>query len=196
VRTIVSQEAIQEKVQKLGRRISSDYRDKNPVLVTILKGGVIFLADLIRHISIPVQLDFMALSSYGGSTESSGVVRILQDLSTNISGRHVIVIEDIVDTGLTLNYILENLKTRHPASLKVCALLDKRRRHRLSIAVDYLGFVIPDVFVVGYGLDLGEHHRNIPYVVAVDGGEEEVAELNGGDWSSHYGSSESTTRGT
>lgn len=188
MRTIVSQEAIQEKVRELGRRISGDYGEKFPVLVTILKGGVVFLADLIRHITIPVEIDFMALSSYGGSTESSGVVRIVQDLSTNISGRHVIVIEDIVDTGLTLHYILENLRTRHPASLKVCALLDKRRRHRLSIDADYLGFVIPDVFVVGYGLDMGERHRNIPYIVAIEGIEDAATRRTESEWSVEYGS--------
>jgi hypoxanthine phosphoribosyltransferase len=167
---LVSEEAIQAKVAELGRRISDDYsdkvgRDSAPplVLVGLLRGAIVFLSDLMRAIDIPVQLDFIGISSYGASTES-GAVRLVMDLETDIAGRHVVVVEDIVDTGKTLSYLVGNLRARHPASLRVCALLDKPDRRQVPIKVDYVGFEIPDKFVVGYGLDFAEGYRNLPFV--------------------------------
>jgi len=162
---LITEEELQAKVAELGRAISTDYQGQDLLAVCILRGAVIFLSDLIRHITIPHEMDFMAVSSYGGtSTESSGVVRILMDLRTNIRGRDVLIVEDIVDTGLTLTYIIDNLKTRRPASLRTCALLNKQARRLVDVSVDYIGFDIPDKFVVGYGLDYGEKYRNIPFV--------------------------------
>lgn len=161
---LISQEELEAKVKELGERISSDYAGKELLIVGILKGAVIFCADLVRHISIPVTMEFMAVSSYGDATQSSGAVMILKDLEINIADKHVLIVEDIVDTGLTLNYLLENLKARHPLSVKVCTLLDKPERRKVDIPVDYKGFVIPDAFVVGYGLDYGEKYRHLPYV--------------------------------
>jgi len=162
---LITEEELQTRVAELGQEISADYQDKDLRLVCILRGAVIFLSDLIRHITIPHEIDFMAVSSYGGTrTESSGVVRILMDLTTSIEGRNVLIVEDIVDTGLTLSYIIDNLKTRHPASLRVCVLLDKRERREVDVPLDYVGFVIPDKFVVGYGLDYDEKYRNLPFV--------------------------------
>jgi len=155
-------------VAELGERISEDYRDDPPIFVNVLKGGVVFLADLIRATDIPVEIDFMEVSSYGDGTESSGVVRILEDLSINISGRHVLIVEDIVDTGRTLKYIIENLETRHPKSLRICALLDRRGRREVDLTLDYVGFVVPDKFVVGYGLDLAQKYRNLPYIAVLE----------------------------
>jgi len=160
---LVSEEAIQAKVAELGRRISSDYEGEELVLIGLLRGAIVFLSDLMRAITIPVRLDFIGISSYGFSTES-GAVRMVMDLETDIGGRHVLVIEDIVDTGKTLSYLVENLKARQPASLRVCALLDKPERRQVPIDVDYVGFVIPDKFVVGYGLDFAEGYRNLPFV--------------------------------
>ncbi|HUS70978.1 MAG TPA: hypoxanthine phosphoribosyltransferase, partial [Anaerolineae bacterium] len=157
-------EQIREKTKELGRRIAQDYEGKNPLLICVLKGGLMFLADLMREIHMPLEIDFMAVSSYGDRTESSGVVRILMDLERNIRGRHVLIVEDIIDTGRTLNYIIENLHTRGPASIKVCALLNKPARRLLDIPLDYVGFEIPDRFVIGYGLDFGEIYRNLPFV--------------------------------
>jgi hypoxanthine phosphoribosyltransferase len=134
----------------------------------VLKGGVVFLADLIRSTSIPVEIDFMEVSSYGDGTASSGVVRILEDLSLSITGRHVLIVEDIVDTGLTLRYIIENLETRHPKSVKICALLDRRGRREVDVELHYVGFVVPDKFVIGYGLDLAQKYRNLPYIAILD----------------------------
>ena len=161
---LISQEQIREKTKELGRRIAQDYEGKNPLLICVLKGGLMFLADLMREIHMPLEIDFMAVSSYGDRTESSGVVRILMDLERNIRGRHVLIVEDIIDTGRTLNYIIENLHTRDPASIKVCTLLDKPARRLLDIPLDYVGFEIPDRFVIGYGLDFGEIYRNLPFV--------------------------------
>jgi hypoxanthine phosphoribosyltransferase len=155
-------------VAELGARISEDYGEDPPIFVSVLKGGVIFLADLIRATGIPVEIDFMEVSSYGNGTETSGVVRILEDLSQNIAGRHVIIVEDIVDTGLTLQYIIENLETRHPKSIKVCTLLDRRGRRRVDIKLDYVGFVVPDKFVIGYGLDLAQKYRNLPHIAVLE----------------------------
>jgi hypoxanthine phosphoribosyltransferase len=136
--------------------------------VNILKGGVIFLADLIRATKIPIEIDFMEVSSYGDGTDSTGVVRILEDLSQNIEGRHVLIIEDIVDTGCTLQYIIQNLETRHPKDVKICTLLDRRGRREVDINLDYVGFVVPDKFVIGYGLDLAQKYRNLPHIAVLD----------------------------
>lgn len=165
---LISGEEIQRRVLELGADISRDYEGKVPVLVTVLRGGVVFLADLMRAIDIDPEIDFMAVSSYGKETRTSGVVRILSDLTMNIEGRHVIIVEDIVDTGLTLAYIREVLETRQPASLRICALLDKKARRETEVRVDYVGFDIPDKFVVGYGLDFAERYRNLPHIVALN----------------------------
>lgn len=151
---------IQERVQELGRRITQDYQDKELVLVGILKGSFVFIADLCRSIDLLVQVDFMAVSSYGMSTKSSGVVRINKDLDNSVEGKHVLVVEDIVDTGLTLNYIYGHVKSRGATSVKICTLLDKVSRREVAVPVHYKGFDIPDAFVVGYGLDVQERYRN------------------------------------
>ncbi len=153
---------------ELGARISDDYRDDPPILVNVLKGGIIFMADLIRATDISVEIDFMEVSSYGDGTESSGVVRILEDLSLSITDRHVLIVEDIVDTGLTLHYILENLETRHPKSIRICTLLDRRGRREIDLQLDYVGFVVPDKFVIGYGLDLAQKYRNLPHIAVLE----------------------------
>lgn len=165
---LVSEEAIRARVQELGARISMDYRDKVGskaplVLVGLLRGAIVFLSDLMRAVDIPIHLDFIGISSYGMSTES-GAVRLVMDLETDIAGRHVVIVEDIVDTGKTLSYLMATLKARHPASLKIAALLDKPGRRQAAIDVDYVGFEIPDKFVVGYGLDFAEGYRNLPFV--------------------------------
>lgn len=161
---LFAEEEIREKVAQIGKQISKDYKRKDLVLVSILRGGAVFLADLIRCIDIPVSIDFMAISSYGASTETSGVVRVLKDLEEEVSKRHVLVVEDIIDTGLTINYLLQNLKARRPRSLKVCTLLDKSVRRIADTPIAYKGFDIPDVFVVGYGLDYGQKYRNLPFI--------------------------------
>lgn len=162
---LVSEEAIQARVAELGRRISGDYRGRNLTLVSVLKGSLPFMADLMRAIDVPVRIDLMEVSSYGGtSTESSGLVRILKDLSTSISGEEVLLVEDIIDTGLTLNYLIRYLRGKNPASLRICTLLDKPARRLVEIPVDYTGFTIEDRFVVGYGLDYGELYRNLRFV--------------------------------
>lgn len=155
---------IQARVRELGQQLSRDYEGKNPVLICILKGAAIFMADLVRHISIPARMDFMAISSYGGGVRTSGVVRILKDLDSSIEGQHVVIVEDIVDSGLTLTYLLDNLQSRHPASLRTCVLLDKPGQRRVPLKTDYVGFEIPDEFVVGYGLDYAENYRHLPYI--------------------------------
>lgn len=165
---LLSEKQIQDRVAELGSRISEDYAGEPPILVNVLKGGVIFLADLIRAVTIPIEIDFMEVSSYGSGTESSGVVRILEDLSQNIEGRHVLIIEDIIDTGLTLQYIIQNLETRHPKSVKICTLLDRRGRREVDIQLDYVGFVVPDKFVIGYGLDLAQKYRNLPHIAVLE----------------------------
>ena len=161
---IISEEQIDERVRELGAEISRDYAGETVLLVAVLRGAAIFLADLSRAITVPVELDFMAVSSYGSSTKSSGVVRILKDLDEQIEGRHVIVVEDILDTGLTLKYLLKNLASRKPASLEVVTLLNKEGKQRVPISCKYSGFSVPDEFVVGYGLDFAERYRNLPYV--------------------------------
>lgn len=161
---LISQKEIQERVAELGEQISADYEDHNPFLICVLKGGYIFLADLTRALTVPHEIDFMAVSSYGDRTEFSGVVRILKDLEADITDRHVLIVEDIIDTGHTLAYLLENLRVRQPASLRVCALLSKPARREVPLNVDYMGFEIPNEFVVGYGLDYGEQYRNLRFV--------------------------------
>jgi hypoxanthine phosphoribosyltransferase len=161
---LIGTEELQAKVAELGRQISEDYRGQNPLLICLLRGAVVFLSDLIRATDIPLEMDFMAISSYGDSTESSGVVRLMMDLKSNITGRNVLIVEDIVDTGRTLAYILDNLRTRRPADVKVCALLSKPSRREIEVELDYLGFEIPDKFVVGYGLDYAENYRNLPFI--------------------------------
>lgn len=162
---LIPTERLQARVAELGAQISADYTGKDLVLVCVLKGGVMFLVDLMRHIRVPHAIDFMAVSSYGvGVRESSGVVRIQMDLETNITDRHVLIVEDIVDSGRTLDYIIRMLSTRQPASLRVCALLDKYERRQVMVPLDYVGFQIPDKFVFGYGLDLDELYRNLPFV--------------------------------
>ena len=169
---LLTEKQIAERVEELGIRISKDYADDPPIMVSILKGGFIFLADLVRTISIPIEIDFMEVSSYGDKTVSSGVVRILEDLSLNIEQRHILIVEDIIDTGHTLRYIIDNLKTRHPKSVKICTLLDRRGRREVEIPLDYVGFVVPDKFVIGYGLDIAQKHRNLPYICIIE--EEEI----------------------
>ncbi len=162
---LISEEQIQAKVAELGRRISADYAGRQVTLVSVLKGSLPFMADLMRALTIPVQIDLMEVSSYGGTaTESSGLVRILKDLSSSVDGREVLIVEDIIDTGLTLNYLVRYLRGKNPASLRICTLLDKPARRLVEIDIDYLGFEIPDQFVVGYGLDYGEIYRNLRFV--------------------------------
>ena len=161
---LISEEEVQRRVRELGRQITNDYAGRNLLLLGVLKGAVVFLVDLARAIDLPLQIDFMAVSSYGVSTKSSGVVRILKDLDSAVDGRDILVVEDIIDTGLTLKYILENLAMRNPASVKVCALLVKEKSRPEGIGADYVGFHIPNRFVVGYGLDYAELYRNLPYI--------------------------------
>jgi hypoxanthine phosphoribosyltransferase len=164
---LVQPDDLQQRVRALGRQISEDYADKDLLLIGVLKGAVFFLSDLMRQIDVPCEVDFMAVASYGSSTESSGVVRILKDLDAAIEGRDVLIVEDIVDSGLTLNYLLRTLRTRGPASLEVCALLTKPDRREVDTPVRYIGFEIPNRFAIGYGLDHAERFRNLPYVAAL-----------------------------
>ena len=165
---LIEPEALQHRVAELGEEISSDYAGRDLLLVGVLKGAVFFMADLMRHLTIPCEIDFMAISSYGDSTDSSGVVRILKDLDINIEGRHVLVVEDIIDSGLTLSYLIRNLEAREPATLEICALLTKPDRREIDVPVRYVGFEIPNRFVIGYGLDFAERYRNLPYVGVLD----------------------------
>ena len=158
---VVSQEALEQRLAELGAEITRDYEGRAPLLVCVLKGAVMFMADLARHVDLPVELDFMAVSSYGSATKTSGVVRIVKDLDIDLSGRDVLVVEDIVDSGLTLNYLLKNLAARHPASLEVCALLLKEGQQKVEPTLRYVGFRIPNTFIVGYGLDVAERYRNL-----------------------------------
>src|SRR5579863_5341457 len=161
---LISEAEILAKVAELGKRIAQDYRGKNVVLLGTLKGAVPFIADLARAIEIPLEIDYMAISSYGNSTQSSGVVRILKDLEGPIDQKHVLIVEDIVDSGMTLHYLMDVLKQRRPQSLRVCTLLDKGRERVKIVHLDYTGFNIPDKFVVGYGLDYAQRYRNLPYI--------------------------------
>jgi hypoxanthine phosphoribosyltransferase len=161
---LLTGEQIQGRVAELGGQLAADYASRDPVLVSVLKGSIIFLADLVREMEIPLSVDLMEVSSYGASTESSGQVRILKDLSKPIEGRNVVVVEDIIDTGLTLNYLLKYLADKGPQSIQVCCLLDKPARRLAEIPIAYRGFTIPDRFVIGYGLDFDERYRNLPYI--------------------------------
>lgn len=162
-RVVISEEQIRERIAEMGARISHDYAGKDPLLVGVLTGVIFFMADLLRQITIPVSMDFMAISQYA-TGPGTGNVRITKDLAHNITGRHVLFVEDVIDTGLTLNYVLRALRTREPASLQVCVLFDRPYRRLIDIPLAYEGFELPDTFVVGYGLDAGGHYRNLPYV--------------------------------
>ncbi len=164
---LVDTEVLSARIAELGAEISADYEGRDLLLIGVLKGAVFFMADLMRKLTIPCEVDFMAISSYGASTDSSGVVRILKDLDINIEGRHVLVVEDIIDSGLTLSYLMRNLESREPATLEVCALLTKPDRREIDVPVRYVGFEIPNRFVIGYGLDFGERYRNLPYVAVL-----------------------------
>ena len=167
---LVQPDDLSRRVRELGARISADYAGRELLLVGVLKGAVFFLSDLMRHIDVPCEVDFMAVASYGSSTDSSGVVRILKDLDAPIENRHVLIVEDIVDSGLTLQYLLRNLGARNPATIEVCALLTKPARRKVEIEPRYVGFEIANRFVVGYGLDHAERYRNLPYVAALADG--------------------------
>ncbi|MGZ8783876.1 MAG: hypoxanthine phosphoribosyltransferase [Gaiellaceae bacterium] len=164
---LIEQEPLQARIAALGAEISSEYDGRDLLLVGVLKGAVFFMADLMRELTIPCEIDFMAISSYGAATDSSGVVRILKDLDTNIAGRDVLVVEDIIDSGLTLSYLMRSLTARKPASLEICALLTKPERREIDVPVKFVGFEIPNKFVIGYGLDFGERYRNLPYVAVL-----------------------------
>jgi hypoxanthine phosphoribosyltransferase len=163
VKVLITEEETKRRVKELGERISGDYTGKDPVLVAVLSGAIMFVCDLIREISIPVTLDFLSITSYSGQTQS-GVLRILKDLDESIEGKHVILVEDIIDTGLTLNHILKTLIGRGPTDVRVCTLLDKTARRIVDVRIDYMGFVIPDVFVVGYGMDYKHRYRGLPFI--------------------------------
>jgi len=165
---LIEEDELQRRIADLGEEISADYRGRDLLLLGVLKGAVFFMSDLMRRLTIPCEIDFMAISSYGASTDSSGVVRILKDLDINIEGRHVLVVEDIIDSGLTLSYLMRMLESREPASLEICALLTKPERREIDVDVRYTGFEIPNEFVIGYGLDFGERYRNLPYVAVLD----------------------------
>ena len=167
--TLVSSEDLRRRVAELGKQISEEYEGRDLFMIGVLKGAVLFLADLMRSLTIPCEVDFMAVSSYGSQTDSSGVVRILKDLDAPIEGRHVLIVEDIVDSGLTLQYLMRTLAARNPASLEVCALLTKPERLRVDLSPRYLGFEIPNRFAIGYGLDHGQRYRNLDYVAALNG---------------------------
>ncbi len=169
-RILIDQETLQSRIAELGDTISTEYEDKDLVLICVLKGGVPFLTDLMRHITVPHEIDFMAISSYGiGRRESSGAVRLIMDLKADIATRDVLIIEDIVDSGQTMDYLLRQFRARDPASLRVCTLLNKPSRRVVDVPLDYVGFDIPDEFVLGYGLDLDEKYRNLPFVAIAKG---------------------------
>ena len=161
---LIDEEALHARIAELGSQVSDDYRGDDLLLIGVLKGAVFFMADLMRQLTVPCEVDFMAISSYGAASDSSGVVRILKDLDIPLEGRHVLVVEDIIDSGLTLSYLMRNLESREPASLEVCALMTKPERREIEVDVRYVGFEIPNRFVIGYGLDFAERYRNLPYV--------------------------------
>ncbi|WCF08431.1 hypoxanthine phosphoribosyltransferase [Paenibacillus thiaminolyticus] len=163
-KVIISEEQIQAKVQELGAQISREYEGKCPLVICVLKGAFVFMADLVKQITVPLELDFMAVSSYGASTKSSGVVRIMKDLDVSVEGRDVLIVEDIIDTGLTLSYLIEVLQGRKANSIRLVTLFDKPARRTVNLEADYKGFVLPDEFIVGYGLDYAERYRNLPYI--------------------------------
>ncbi|HHV45103.1 MAG TPA: hypoxanthine phosphoribosyltransferase [Firmicutes bacterium] len=164
IKVLISEEALQERIKEMGAQLTADYAEGDLFIVGILKGAFIFMADLIRSIDLPLAVDFVAISSYGSGTKQTGVVRILKDLDSTIEGKDVLIVEDIIDSGLTLKYLVENLQSRKPRSLRICTLLDKPERREVEISTDYTGFVIPNLFVVGYGLDFDERYRNLPYI--------------------------------
>jgi hypoxanthine phosphoribosyltransferase len=165
---LIDEERLRSRVAELGEEVSAEYAGRDLLLIGVLKGAVFFMADLMRHLTVTCEVDFMAISSYGAATDSSGVVRILKDLDINIVGRDVLVVEDIIDSGLTLSYLMRNLEAREPASLEICALLTKPERREIDVPVRYVGFEIPNRFVIGYGLDFAERYRNLPYVGVLD----------------------------
>lgn len=168
IRVLLTEKEVDDRIQSIGDQISKDYADKQVHLICVLKGGSFFMCELAKRITVPVSLDFMSVSSYGSATKSSGVVKIVKDLDESLKDKHVLVVEDIVDSGRTLSYLLEMLKDRGPASLRLCTLLDKPDRRVVDINVDYTGFQIPDEFVVGYGLDYDQRYRNLPYIGVVE----------------------------
>lgn len=171
---LISQQELNRRIKDLGRRISEDYQDRDVVMIGVLKGAFAFFADLVRAIQVPVELDFLVVSSYEGSTKSTGRVKVISDLTVDIKGQDVIVVEDIVDSGLTLSFLKKKLLMRHPNSLRVCALLDKPERRTINVPIEYVGFTIPNKYVVGYGLDYQNRYRNLPYIAVLDqAGEQE-----------------------
>jgi hypoxanthine phosphoribosyltransferase len=169
---LVSPEQLQRRIAELGDEVNRDYEGRDLVMVGVLKGAVVFIADLMRQLTVPCEVDFMAVSSYGSDTDSSGVVRILKDLDASIEGRDVLIVEDIIDSGLTLHYLMRNLRARNPRSLEVCALLTKPERRRVDLPIRYVGFEIPNRFVIGYGLDHGQRYRNLGFVAALQANQE------------------------
>lgn len=161
---LYSEEVLAERIKALGQEISKDYQGEKLIVVGVMKGANVFVADLIRQMDLDIVLDFIVVSSYGASTESTGVIRLLKDLDENIDSEHVLIVEDIIDSGLTLDYLVSNFNTRHPKSIKICTLLNKLERRKVDIPVDYIGFQVPDEFIVGYGIDYAEKYRNLPYV--------------------------------
>ena len=164
LRVLLSEDVIREKVRELGGKITADYKNSNLMLVTVLKGAVVFLADLMRQIDVPAEIDFMVVSSYGSGVKSSGVVKIVKDLDVPLAGKDILIVEDILDSGLTLSYIKELLESRGPRSIRIATLLDKPSRRKVDLQADYIGFSVPDEFVIGYGLDYDEKYRNLPYI--------------------------------
>ena len=164
LRVLLSEDEIREKVRELGGKITADYKNSNLMLVTVLKGAVVFLADLMRQIDVPAEIDFMVVSSYGSGVKSSGVVKIVKDLDVPLAGKDILIVEDILDSGLTLSYIKELLESRGPRSIRIATLLDKPSRRKVDLQADYIGFSVPDEFVIGYGLDYDEKYRNLPYI--------------------------------
>ena len=164
LRVLLSEDEIREKVRELGGKITADYKNSNLMLVTVLKGAVVFLADLMRQIDVPAEIDFMVVSSYGSGVKSSGVVKIVKDLDVPLAGKDILIVEDILDSGLTLSYIKELLESRGPRSIRIATLLDKHSRRKVDLQADYIGFSVPDEFVIGYGLDYDEKYRNLPYI--------------------------------
>jgi hypoxanthine phosphoribosyltransferase len=161
---LIDEKTLQERVIGIAKELSEEYKDKNPLVICVLKGAVVFMADLIKHMDIPLEIDFMAVSSYGSETKTTGEVRILKDLDKSVDGRHLIIVEDIVDSGFTLSYLIKMFKDRNIKSVRVCTLLDKPERRKSGVNIHYVGFVVPDEFVVGYGLDYAEKYRNLPFI--------------------------------
>ena len=174
---IFSEEVIKKRVGELGRQISEDYRDKHPILISVLKGTMYFVADLTRQLDIPVNIDFMSIGVYPGITKNTGIVRINKDLDINITGRHVLMIEDIINTGLTMGYLVQNMEARKPASIKVCTLLNNPYKRLMNIPLAYVGFQVPDIYLVGYGIDYNQEYRHLPYIAEFDEAEYKTASL-------------------